>query len=337
MASLYKCHHCGRGIGRQAITCKKCNAWFTKFYFCCQRCFDSHLKRKHADLIVAAVQKAERQAAKQAEKEERKFAAEHPPCTYCGRVTTNPISCKHCGFFSKNRFCSERCLDTHTEKKHPETVPPDPAVARKWRQEALRGQLQRATRVLEECLAAWQQAGCPDVREADVDRAEEEADRRLAIIHELNRGRRTNKAKIAYLKLAHFTRRPAASAGLHWFVTPLIGGVVFFALATLLALLAASGLGSTFVLGGIGFLFGFVALLCLVLLPGDDAVRQGIATLQQRNSDQLGPLDTAQQAYAEAEQRYEHLAHLYRLRTECERAALEKQNLEAEYQAICDE
>ena len=90
----------------------------------------------------------------------------------------------------------------------------------------------------------------------------------------------------------------------------------------------------TFGVAGIGFLGGFSTTMCLLLFPNDNAVRIEIANLVQQNVDQLKPLEAAELAYNEAQEKYDNLANLHKLRTECERVSREKERLQDEYDAL---
>ncbi len=208
-------------------------------------------------------------------------------------------------------------------------------MTKKEELEQLKAKIEKAGAFLEQCLDAWHQAGSPDVLRSDLDRARGEANRRLALVREANRDRTIVSLKIAYLKSADFTRKAARRMG-SWVVAPMIGGTVFFILAALLGILVTSSLVLTLGLGLVGFLAGALPILCLLFLPADDEVRTRIGALEQQSSEQSEPLDEARLAYQEAQGRYDNLARLHKLQTECERAAIEKQNLEDEYQAACD-
>jgi hypothetical protein len=278
-----------------------------------------------------------------------------PRCRRCNRKIRNAFKCRTCGAL----LCSESCVEKHFNLVHAPQVMKqqadavvaelrkheqqkkmelDAAAAKRKQQERLRTEIERATERLEQYLDAWREAGSPDVERADVDRAKEEASSRRTVVRQAGWQRSLTSVNLSYLKLARFTRKVSGRLNQPWFVPSMIGGAVFFTLALLLALpllLIAKSLVLVLALAGIGLLGGFLAMACLLLLPSDNELGESIAVLEQQKSDQLEPLDAATRASEKARQRYENLAHLYQLRTACERAALEKRRLQEEYQAVC--
>jgi hypothetical protein len=212
----------------------------------------------------------------------------------------------------------------------------DAVVAKENKLKQLTQEINKASKRLEECVEAWHQAGSPNVQQADLDRAKDEAGRCRALVNEGNRQRSIIYVKISYLKLAHLARKVAGRLGMPWFVPTMIGGAVFFTFAILVGLLTNS-LWLTFALGGIGFLGGSLTILILLFFPTGGSVRKGIATLQQEKSSRLEPLNAAKFVYEEAQQRFDNLAARRKLQTECERASLEKQQLQEQYHATCHE
>jgi hypothetical protein len=288
-----------------------------------------------------------------------KFA---PRCPQCARKMRNQMKCPACGQVT----CSHNCHQRHVKSAHPLLVEEqkqaikdhqqatknlanlqrqeeqrkamlDIVLAKKKNLEQLRVKIEKATTLHNERLHAWQQAGSPDVQQADVDRAKEDASTCRALLKQANKGRSMTSFKIGYLKLALFTRRMAAQLRMGWFVPGLIGGTVFFTFTSIIALLLTGSALPTFVLGGIGFFGGFLAILNLLYVPDDNEARMILASLGQQESDQVEPQEAAELTYKEAQQRYDNLARLLKLRTEYERALLDKQQLEREYQAACDD
>ena len=310
-----RCQRCNRKI-RNGVKCRTCGV-----RLCSESCFEKHFKLVHAPQLKkqqadAALAELKKQG-QQIERDLDTAVAELKRLNQLKKQQADVAAAK------------KEKLNQLKEQKA------DAATAKKDKLEKLRREIQKATALHEERLNSWRQAGSPDVQQGDLDRAKEEASRRRALLREANMGRHIISVKIGYLKAAHFIRRTSGQLGMEWFAAPMIGGVVAFAFAILFGLLFTKSLGLTLALGGIGFLGGFLAFLCLLFLPDDDAVRRGIAALSQQESDQLEPLDAVRLAYEKAQNEYDHLARLHQLRTDCESASLETQRLQAEYQVTC--
>lgn len=121
-----------------------------------------------------------------------------------------------------------------------------------------------------------------------------------------------------------------------WIVPALIGATATFAIALAIMLLASSGTGLMFAIGGVGFVVGFIGICVLLTLPNADVALR-IMDLQRIESDQLEVLEAANLAYESSQQAYEHLAATDRLRTDCDKALYEYGQLRAEYRRACDE
>ena len=117
----------------------------------------------------------------------------------------------------------------------------------------LKNEIAQATALIKEREEVWKQAGAPNIPQADLDKAEEKASRLRAVFNQANGERRRAAVKIGYLKLARFTRKTGAKHRIPWFLTALIGGSVFFALAIVLALPFSPNLGITLAVAGSGF------------------------------------------------------------------------------------
>jgi hypothetical protein len=305
-----RCQRCNRKI-RNTFKCRTCGA-----RLCSESCFEKHFNLAHAP------QRRRQEAAAlitELKKRERKRQQD---------VEAALAELKMLKELRKREADAGIAKETRLEHAR---------IAKEKRLEQLRGEIRRATDILEKCLEAWQQAGSPEVPQVALATARQEADRCRALVREANRERSATSLKIAYLKLADFTRRTAGRLGMEWFITSLIGGAVSFTFGILFALLISRSLGLIFGLASAGFFMGFIAILCLLLLPDDNAVRKGIATLGQQNADQLDHVQRLELAYEAAQEKYENMARLHKLRTDWERASLEKQRLQEAYQAACDE
>jgi hypothetical protein len=213
----------------------------------------------------------------------------------------------------------------------------DAGIAKENKLERLKNEIKEATRLLNERVDAWKQAGSPDIQQEALDEAREKANELLAEFRDASRKNTITSIKIGYLRLAYFARKTSIRLGMPWFVFTTITGAVCFTFAVLMALLVTNGLVNIFAFGGLGFLGGFIAPLCLFFLPNNSEARKGIVNLEQQKSEQMEPLEMAKLAYEKAQEEYEKLTRLRQFRMDCENASLKKQQLKEEYQAVCDE
>ena len=213
----------------------------------------------------------------------------------------------------------------------------DAAIAKEKKLKHLKAEIEKATRVLNERVDAWKQAGSPDIKQQELERAKEEANRLLSLFHEAKMKNRITSFKIGYLRLAYFTRKTASRLSMPWFVTAMIVGTIAFACVSLVALLFINSLAINFALGGIGFVSGCLATVCLLFFPSNNEATTKLSSLRQNKRRYLKPLEAAKVAYEEKQQEYDKLAILHKLRAECKNASLEKKRLEEKYQAACDE
>jgi hypothetical protein len=221
------------------------------------------------------------------------------------------------------------------KREHLEQQAEDAAIAKRKNLERLRGEIKEATKLLNERLVAWRQAGSPKIQQQALDNAKEKANALLGMARGAKRNLRITSVKIAYLRFAYFTRKTAIRFGMPWFAIAMILGAAAFAVAVAIAFLFTNNPAIDLSLGAIAFLGGFLTTSCLLFLPGNSETQKGLANLTQHRSDQLRPLEAAELAYEEARREHERLASLHKLRTDCEEASIEKQRLEQEYQATC--
>lgn len=308
-----RCPQCNRKM-RHRVCCKVCRQ-----ECCSHNCFERHLKAAHADVL-----EEQRQAKRQYEQQQR--LAEKEQALLAERLLEEQARAAREERAKVERKARERAEEDARRTRI------KAARTKKEKLERIREEIIKATESLEGCTAAWQQAGSPMVRQAEVDGDYGKVRELRTALSKENRKRDRAFAKMTYLRVATYTRQTLDQYNIPWFAPVLIFAAVCFALTVVIVLPFTKGHTIALSLGGIGFLAGLTFMLCLFFVPSNEGVELAIATTKEEQQKGQQARKEAWAAYEVARDEYERLARLRQLRTDCDNAAQRKLHLEEEYQ-----